>query len=144
MSPELKLYYQHVQIKHIAKGANCPVQTMTARLSKERARLNLKPRGRVESHEVSKDVAEFIADKDMVMQLYKADITLQDIADKWGVARNTLIKYLRLWGAMCGSDKFLNTITLAGLYTGWADIPRGEEMLLTVNKRPTFKLVRII
>ena len=142
MSPELKLYYQHVDMDHIAKGAGTSNALMVSKLQYERKKLGLIKRPRTPDKWMSDDVLEFVSDKSLVLELYKSGLTIAQIADKWGINGATAGKYMSKWGAVI--DKITETITLAGLYTGWADIPQGQEMLLTINRRPMFKLVRII
>ena len=142
MSPELKLYYKQINISVIAKGAGVTRSAMASRLSYERKLSNLKPRDRNGEAWRTDELIEFINDRQMVSELYKAGITISDIASKWGIERQAASKYMRKWGVVV--DELMETITLAGLYTGWADVMPGKELLLTINKKPMFKLVRVL
>jgi len=144
MSPDLQLYYNNVQVQHIAKGAGVSVPAMNGRLVKERKFLGLKSRGRSASRYVGEDIAEFINDKSLVLELAKDGMEATTIGDKWGINRRTVVKYLSKWGFVLGKESENESISLSDLYTGWADIRKGTEMLLTINRKPMFKLVRII
>ena len=144
MSPDLQLYYNNVQVQHIAKGAGIAITGMNKRLAKERKSLGLKTRGRSASRYVGEDIAEFINDKSLVLELAKDGMEPSTIGGKWGINRGTVAKYLSDWGFVLGKESENETISLSELYTGWADIRKGTEMLLTINRKPMFKLVRII
>ena len=142
MSPELSLYYQHESIQSLANACQISRVNMIARLLKERRRLGLSVRERTEH--LTNDILEFMEDRDMVIQLAKDGMSFLEIAKKWDIDQRTVSKYLSRWGMIIDANTEIDSIGLNDLYTGWADIRRGTELILTINRKPMFKLVRIL
>ena len=141
MSPELKLYYDNVSISSIAMIADTNNNTIVIRLLKERKKLGLKRRGWVATY-VSEEILEFLDDKELIITLVKDGMTFKDVGDKWGVDQRTVRKYLSQWGMVAGDESYKIKVSLSELYTVWADLH--EDAILTINKKPMCKLVRII
>ena len=142
LKDSMTMYYAGVPIEDIAQSARCKIGAMQKRITVERKRLGLIKRKKV-SRRLSTEVLEFINDKEIVIELYQDSILPVDIADKWGTTTATVIKYLNKWGFIT-DQKITNIISLSELYKQWAHTVKGEEMILTVNKRPMFKLMRIL
>ena len=142
IADSMTMYYEGVPMASIAKAMKCNLNTLKSRIWKERDSRGLNKRKKVHK-KLNSEVLEFITDKEMVMDLYKSGVLPVDIADKWGTTTATVLKYLNEWGFIT-KQKITNTISLSELYKEWAHTVKGEEMILTVNKRPMFKLVRIL
>jgi len=138
MSPELKLYYEGLKISDIARTFRISDKIMRSRLYHQRIKIGSSPRKPLRKT----TGIEFENDKAMILELVKSGMSNVDIADKWEVSLSMVSRHMKKWGVEW--DKRAESLSLSELYTGWADIPQGKEMLLTVNKRPMFKLVRII
>lgn len=137
MSPELTLYYDGVSLKSIVGNARIKSSTMRERLKKERKELGLDPRPRLPL------VEEFVSDKMLVLDLIRSGVSEKDIAEKWELTVTTVYKYLRSWGVLLGDDvKNIEFHTLSELYKNWTEMP--TEAIITINRKPTFKLVRIL
>ena len=122
----------------LSSNFSISVNLMKSRLWHQRQKLKLNPR-----KPVRKLVSEGLeSDKALILELVKDGMSNVDIADKWEVSLSMVSRCLKKWGLEW--DKGSASLSLSELYTGWADIPQGKEMLLTINKRPMFKLVRIL
>ena len=143
MSPELVLYYEHKSIQSISDACGVSRKAMTSRLIKQRKKLEMMTRGRGATH-VSDDMMEFIADRNLIIELAKSGMNFLDIANKWDIDERTVSKYLGRWGMVIDANVDVESISLIELYTGWAEIPQGKEMFLTVNKKPMLKVVWIL
>ena len=138
MSPELKMYYEGASIASIGVSINKTEGWTKVLLAEERKLRGLELRPKTEW--ISPNVREFIADKDLIVDLAKTGMTFKEIAGKWEVDRNTARKYLNQWGFESIKDS-IPRYSLSDLYKGWADIY--GEFIVTINKKPIFKVTRI-
>ena len=138
MSPELALYYAGHPIENIAKSKKVTRPSLSLKLKQERGLLGLKDR--LSTPHRKTEVIEFLEDKYLVIELFKSNVPVCDIAIKWDVSTDTVRRALKDWDIV-KSDKEINCLTLSELYSGWADAPK--EFVLSVNKKPTFKVVRL-
>lgn len=148
MSPELKLYYDGLKTTDIALMFKVSEPAIRGRLQRERAALKIAPRPRL--HVINEDVSEFVNDKSLVLSLIKEGVTSSEISKKWDINKSTVTVYLRKWGVLIDNDeRSMESYTLSDLYTGWADIIRAmaegdSDAILTINRKPMIKLVRIL
>lgn len=141
MSPELVMYYRGESLKTIAEASGTKTKTISNRLRKERIRLGYKNRPQRETWTGS-SVTEFLADRTIVIELAKCGFNNNQIAEKWDVDSRTVAKYLEIWGRRIDVLPDIKSISLSELYNNWSDVH--EDMIVTVNKRPMFKLVRLV
>jgi len=134
MSPELQKYYEGVSLKVLAEDKGTTAKNISTILSKERHRLGLSPRsGRPDGV-----VAEFIEDRDIVVDLYLGGMEQKVIADKWDVSTATVSNYLSLWV----QDTILGeSVKMSDMEHVWKDLP--DEFTITVRGKPVFKVVRV-
>lgn len=140
MSPELELYYKGLSMRSIAGRSGLSPRYMKNKLRKERVKLGLGPRDSFVT--LSDDQREFVADKEIVLELLSGGISLSDIANKYDLDRKFVSRYVDKWGWVRSSDKeSIDTWTLTELYKGWSEAPK--KLIININKKPTFMLVRI-
>ena len=134
MSPELQKYYEGVSLRVLAEDKGTTVKNISTVLSKERFKLGLSPRvGRPGGA-----VAEFIVDRDIVVDLYVGGMEQKVIADKWDISTATVSNYLSLWL----QDTILGeSVKMSDMEHVWKDLP--DEFTITVRGKPVFKVVRV-
>lgn len=141
MSPSLTMYYENFSLAAIANSIGIRADAMGERLKRERKKLGLKPR--VSYERLSVDTRDFIEDKDLVLQLLESGMSVTEIGEKYDVCRRTVAKNIANWGWVTrrnlGED--MESWNITELYKGWSEAP--DELIITVNKQPEFKLVRI-
>lgn len=131
----LRRYYKHHPIRAIAKHLAIKYATVKTRIFRLRKRFDLPPREGGPAH----NTAAFIADRELVSDLFCQGLSLRQIAEKYEISHTTVAAYFKDWGVIAAPKTNLNelpTINIAGFYTGWHDIT--EETVITVSKKPKF------
>lgn len=85
-------------------------------------------------------------DKDIIIQLYTEGMSLRELAEKWGVDKQSVMRALKRWGQdgrregeYAGAP--VDEISLSALQHCWADIT--EPVYVAVGRIPRFYLVPI-
>ena len=131
----LRRYYKHHSIRTIAKHLNTTYATVKTRIFRLRKRFDLPPR----EGGLANNTAAFIADRELVTDLFCQGLSLRQIAEKYEISHTTVAAYFKDWGVIAAPKVSLSelpTINIAGFYTGWHDIT--EETVITVSKQPKF------